>query len=121
MKICLYGISGIPLGKHNVKEPRLDEAHRLVEAKKKTCVQVDILGAEDVQDAEAIVVSAESRADLILKDLEFIETRLGRNPADAEKAVLAKLQARLENERFVFDAGLSDAERQAVAAHSCFV
>jgi ribosome-binding ATPase YchF (GTP1/OBG family) len=121
MKICLAGIPGIPLGKHNVKDPRLDEAHRLVEAKKKTCVQVDLLGAENMQDAEAIVVSEEGRADLILKDLEFIEIRLGRNPPAAEKAVLKKLQAHLENERFVFDAGLSDEEKQDVAAHSCFV
>jgi hypothetical protein len=121
MKLSLFGISGIPLGKHNVKDPRLDEAHRLVEAKKKTCVQLDVLDAEGVEDADVIVVSEESRADLILKDLEFIETRLGRAPAEAEKTVLIKLQAHLEAERFIFNAGLNEAEQQAIAAHSCFV
>ena len=34
MKICLFGISGIPIGRHNVKDPRLDTADRLVEAKR---------------------------------------------------------------------------------------
>ena len=121
MRICLYGISGVPAGKHNVKDPRLDEAHRLVEAKKKTCVQVDVLDESGLPDAEAVVVSEQSRADLILKDLEFIETRLARNPDAAEKAALTKLHTHLEQERFVFDAELSDAERQAIAAHSCFV
>jgi hypothetical protein len=121
MKICLFSIAGIPLGKHNVKDPRLDEAHRLVEAKKKTCVQVEVLGDEGVQDAEVIVVSEESRPDLILKDLEFIETRLGRNPPEAERAVLSKLLSHLENERVLFDAGLNEVEKQAIAAHSCFL
>lgn len=36
MKICLFGISGIALGRHNVKDPRLDQADQLVEAQKKT-------------------------------------------------------------------------------------
>jgi len=121
MKICLFGIAGVPLGKHNVKDPRLDEAHRLVDAKKKTCVQVDVLGDEAVQDAEVIVVSEESRPDLILNDLEFIETRLGRNPPEAEKTVLTKLLAHLENGRVLSDAGLNDVEKQAIAAHSCFL
>ena len=29
MKICLFGISGIKTGKHNLKDPRLDQADRL--------------------------------------------------------------------------------------------
>ena len=32
MKICLFGVSGIALGKHNIKDPRLDQADKLVEA-----------------------------------------------------------------------------------------
>jgi hypothetical protein len=120
MKICLFGIAGVPLGKHNVKDPRLDEAHRLVEAKKKTCVQVDVLGDESVQDAEVIVGSEESCPDLILKDLEFIETRLGRNPPEAERAVLSKLLSHLEGGRNLLNAGLNEVEKQAIAAHTCF-
>ena len=40
MKICLFGITGIPTGNHNVKDARLDEAHKLVEAQKKSYAQV---------------------------------------------------------------------------------
>jgi hypothetical protein len=36
MKICLFGIRGIALGKHNLKDPRLDQADKLVEAQKRT-------------------------------------------------------------------------------------
>ena len=30
MKICLYEMPGVPLGKHNIKDPRLDQADKLV-------------------------------------------------------------------------------------------
>ncbi len=32
MKLCLFGIAGIPMGNHNIKDPRLDQADKLVEA-----------------------------------------------------------------------------------------
>ena len=69
-------------------------------------------------DADAILAHQDARADLILKDLEFVETRLGRDPQPGERAVLEKLRSLLESERFLFNAGLSPEEWQAVAAHS---
>lgn len=121
MKICLFGISGIPTGRHNVKDPRLDEADRLVEAKKKVPVQVDVVDGTDAATSDVLVVSAESRPDLILQDLEFVETRLGRNPAEPEQAALLKLKTRLEQDGFVADAELTPEERQALAVHTCFL
>ncbi len=118
MKFCVFGIPTIPQGKCNLKDPRLDEADRLVEAKKKTYAQVDVLGEEASLEADAILVHRDRFADLILHDLEFVETRLGRNPPAAEAAVLNKIKTELENERTLFQAGLSEAELQAVAAHS---
>lgn len=78
MKICVIGIPGIAVGKHNVKDPRLDQADKLVEAKKKTYAQVDVVGEDGMQEADAILVSRDRLLDVIFKDLEFIETRLGR-------------------------------------------
>lgn len=118
MKICLFGIPGIPLGKHNIKDPRLDEADRLVEAKKKTYAQVEVVGQDETLTADAILVARDSLLDLIFLDLEFIETRLGRGPGDTEKAVLEKLRAHLELEKPVSESGLTPEEAQAVAAHS---
>ena len=117
MKICLFGISEIPAGKHNLKDPRLDEADRLVEAKKKTYAQVDVVGQDESLTADSILVPRDNLLDLIFLDLEFIETRLGRSPGEAEKAVLEKLKSHLETERTVFTAGLNAEELQAVAAH----
>jgi ribosome-binding ATPase YchF (GTP1/OBG family) len=118
VKICVFGIPGVPLGKHNLKDPRLDQADKLAEAKKKTCAQVDVVGEDASLEADVIVVHRERFPDLILHDLEFVETRLGRNPPDAERTVLLKIQAELEAERTMYKAGLSKEELQAVAAHS---
>src|SRR5512146_2726267 len=118
MKLALFGISQIKLGKHNLKDPRLDQADKQVEADKKTHAQVEVIGEEDLLDADAILATQDSKADLILKDLEFVETRLGRDPQPAERAVLEKLRSHLESERLMHASGLSAEEMQAVAAHN---
>ncbi|MCF7731061.1 MAG: DUF933 domain-containing protein [Akkermansiaceae bacterium] len=117
MKICVIGVPGIPEGKHNIKDPRLDQAHELVEAKKKTYAQVDVVGEQGAIDADVILVSRDRLIDLLLKDLEFIETRLSREPSAAEREVLVKLQTHLESERTVASAGLSEEDWQALTGH----
>jgi len=114
MKLSLFGVAGIPPGKHNVKDPRLDQAHRLVEAKKKVYAQVDVTGEEDAATADALVVSASSRLDAILRDLEFVETRLERNPPEPERTALEKIKASLETEQLASAAALAPAEAAAV-------
>jgi len=118
MKICAFGLADLPLGKHNLKDSSLDKAHELVEAKKKAYAQVDLVGEDESLAADAILVHRDRFPDLILHDLEFVETRLGRNPPDAERVVLEKIRTELENERTVFKAGLGKDELEAVAAHS---
>jgi hypothetical protein len=118
MKTCLFGLTGIPPGKHNVKDARLDQAHKLVDAKKRTYAQVDVAGEEDLATADAIVVSESTRLDVILRDLEFVEGRLERNPPEPENAVLHKIKAALEQERFVAASGLTPEEGLAVSAHA---
>src|SRR5262245_34399334 len=114
MKLALFGVHNIPLGKHNVKDSRLDQADELVEADKKTYAQVDAVGEKDVLEADAILTTRDGLPDLMLKDLEMVETRLGRNPPEAERAALLRIQAALESERGLFTAGLSTADLQAI-------
>jgi ribosome-binding ATPase YchF (GTP1/OBG family) len=118
MKIALFGISEIKLGKHNLKDPRFDQVDKLVEADKKTYAQVDVIDQGELADADAILASQEGKADLILKDLEFVETRLGRSPESAERTTLEKIKSLLENEKFILNGNLSSEELQSVAAHS---
>jgi ribosome-binding ATPase len=120
MKIALFGFTEIKLGKHNLKDPRLDQADKLVEADKKTYAQVDVIGEDQLLDADAILALDENKADLILKDLEFVETRLGRDPLPDERAALQKINAFLESEKFLFSSDLTAQDLQAVAAHHFF-
>jgi len=117
MKISLFAIEGAKLGLHNVKNPRLDQVDQLVEAKKKTYVQVELTPGQEVAAADAIVTTAEGRPDLLLHDLEFVETRLSRDPASGEKALFTKLAAHLEQERPICQCGLSSEEQQAIAPY----
>ena len=120
MKISLIGITGVPLGTHRVKDPRLDQADKLVEAAKKVYAHVDVVAEGDALTADAIVASAEGRLELIIRDLELAETRLERNPPEAEKAVFLKIKACLEAEQEVSKAGLTPQEAQAVDAHAFY-
>jgi len=115
MKIGIFSIPDTPLGKHNIKDRRLDEVDNLVKAKKKTYVQVELVGQDAAQEVDAILVLSDSRADLILKDLEFVETRLSRTEDENEKILLNKLKLILEKEEFIFNAGLNPEEKQAIA------
>src|ERR1019366_2426450 len=120
MKIALFGLTGIKTGRHNLKDPRFDEADKLVEADKKTYAQVDVVGDDQLIDAPAILGSVEGGADMIWKDLEFVEPRLAREPQAAERQALEKIKMLLEQEKFVFNSGLAPADLQAVAAHNFF-
>jgi ribosome-binding ATPase len=118
MKVALVGVTGVPIGRHRVKDPRLDQADKLVKADTKTYASVDVVGEDEATTADALVVSPEGRFDLIVKDLEFAETRLQRDPPATEKAVLEKIKAHLEGEGVVAEAGLTPEELSLVESHA---
>ena len=118
MKLSLFGIQGIPLGKHNVKDSRLDQADKLVEAQKKTYAQVDVVEEKEMLTADAVLTTRAALSDLLMKDLDAVETRLSRDPSDAEKAVLQKLADALMSEKAVSAAGLTAEELGVISAHN---
>jgi ribosome-binding ATPase YchF (GTP1/OBG family) len=120
VKISLFGVSGIALGKHNLKDPRLDQADKLVEAQKKTYAQVDVVEEKEMLTADAILTTRAALSDLLMKDLEAVETRLGRNPGEDERAVLQKLADALTSEKPVSTVGLTADELKAISAHNFF-
>ncbi len=117
MKLAIYQVPGVSLGKHNIKDPRLDAADKLVEAKKKIYVQADIVGEDELKEADAILVPEELKGDLALLDMEFLELRLGREQTPEEKALFEKLNAALEAEQLICDLDLSDAERAILGSY----
>jgi hypothetical protein len=120
MKICLYSISGISPGKHNLKDPRLDQVDQLVEAQKKAYAQVDVVSEKELLTVDAILTSHAALSDLLMKDLDFVETRLSRDVDAAEKVVLLKLANALVSELPVSAAGLTAGELELVSAHNFY-
>lgn len=118
MKISVFAIAELSPGKSNVKDSRLDEVDKITKARKKTYVQVELAGEDAALDADAVLTTTDSRSDLVLKDLEFVETRLSRAEQEQEKTLLNKLKAILEKEELIFKAGLSPQEYQAMAGYS---
>ena len=118
MKICLFGITGIPTGNHNLKDPRLDQADKLVEAQKKVCAQVVLADEKELAVCDAILTSRAALSDLLMKDLDFVETRLGRDAGEAERKVLQKMADGLVSETPVWKLGLTAEELTAISAHS---
>jgi len=118
VKIAVFSIPEVSLGKHNIKDSRLDQVDSITKAKKKTYVQVETVGEDALLDADAILALKDARADLVLQDLEFVETRLGRADQEAEKAILLKLKAALEKEEFISSLSLSEEEKKLIVAYN---
>jgi ribosome-binding ATPase YchF (GTP1/OBG family) len=89
----------------------------ITKAKKKTYIQIEAVGEEGAIDSDAIIVLKDAATDLILKDLEFVETRLSRATEEAEKALFTKIKGALEKEQFVTNAGLSDEEKKELVKY----
>lgn len=117
MKIACFGIPELSPGKYNIKDSRLDQVDKLVKAKKKTYVQAEVAGENTMLEADAILTTPDSRTDLILKDLEFVETRLSRCAEEKEKELLNKFKALLEKEEFVSAVSLSEEEKKLIASY----
>lgn len=120
MKISAFAISEIVLGKHNVKETRLDQVDKIVKAKKKTYPQVELVGQDSALEADAIIIPADARMDLILQDLDFVETRLAKSPAENEKVILNKIKVALEKEDFISALGLTSLEKELISGYGLF-
>ena len=120
MKICAFAIGEVALGLHNVKDLKLDQADKLVKAKKKTYPQIELIAEELALDADVIILPQDARMDLILKDLEFMETRLAKNPPEPEKIILDKMKAALEKEAFISSVELTSAQREIISGYGLF-
>ena len=114
MKISIFSIPEISLGKYNIKDTRLDQVDKISKAKKKTYVQVELVNEDTILEADLILVLKDSRVDMVLKDLEFVETRLSRCEQESEKNLLNKLKGILEKEEFILNAQMDDEEKKYI-------
>lgn len=117
MKISIFFIPETASGKYSIKDSRLDEVDKITKAKKKTYVQVELVSTDNALDTDAIVVLKDNCADLVLKDLEFVEKRLSHAETEAEKSLLNKLKNILEKEKFIYGAEFSEEEKKMMSGY----
>jgi len=117
MKISAFAIPEAVLGKHNVKNDKLDQADKLVKAKKKTYPQIELAGQDAAAEADVIIIPIDAKMDLILHDLDFLDNRLAKSPPDNEKIVLDKMKSVLEKEDFISTIGLTDQEKEIISGY----
>jgi hypothetical protein len=96
----------------------MDQADKLVEAQKKIYAQAILTDEKELAVCDAILTSKAALSDLLMKDLDFVETRLGRDAGEAEKKVLQKMADGLVSETPVSKLGLTAADLAAVSAHA---
>jgi ribosome-binding ATPase YchF (GTP1/OBG family) len=117
MKICVYSIPDIVSGKHKIKDSRLDTLDSLAKAKKKTYIEIEAVAEDAAADSDVILVLKDNLTDLILADLDFVETRLSRAEQESEKALLSKLKSILEKEELLFGKEFNDEEKKALSVY----
>ena len=105
------GFTGIELQEGKVK---FNDKNLIALEKKDKPKKITPFFAEFIQDelvhVEAIIIPAENILDLLIFDIEKIETRLSRTDNDAEKALLQKALQNLEEEIPLCDAGFTKEE-----------
>lgn len=118
MKIGLFGIKDNSQGKLSLKDSRLDLIESSFKSANKTYVNVELVDEAKITEAEIILVSEEARLDLLLKDLEFVESRLSRAENESEKKILNEFKTILEKEGFLSELILTEEAKKQVASYS---
>lgn len=114
MKIGVFGFEGITFGKHNIKDTRLDLIEDSFKSHTKTYGYVEFVDESKLSEAEVILISEDARQDLILKDLEFVESRLSRIESESEKKLFSEFKAVLEREAFLSELILTEDDKKVV-------
>lgn len=106
MKIAYTGLD-LPEGKARFEDPVVHSLTAKFSPKKVTPYYFEFIG-DDFESADMIVVARDRVLDLLIYDIEKIETRLERSDDEQERVALAAALSELENEVPVCDMDLDD-------------
>ncbi len=106
MKIAYTGL-GLQEGKVRYEDPTVHSLTAKFSPKKVTPYYFEFIG-DDFESADIIVVTRDHVLDLLIFDIEKMETRLGRSEDEEERAAVAAALAALESEIPVCDMELDD-------------
>lgn len=114
MKIGFHGLE-LPEGKIKYNDAKLQALEQKCQPKKTSPYFVEFVRDEFVH-VDAILLHKDTLLDLLILDIEKLETRRDRSEDPGETALLAKCLTILEAEQPLCDAAFDDAELQALRA-----
>jgi len=114
MKIANTGLE-LPAGKVKYHDRIIEGLTEKFEPKKVSPYFFEVL-PDDYEKADAIAILKSRLLDLLVLDIEKLETRISRADDPAELAALKKCLAHLESEKPVCDLVMTDPEKVHIAA-----
>jgi len=118
MKIGIIGIDVFSQGKANIIDKRVDTLADMFKSAKKVYIQADVVkDQEKLKEADGILCPENTKLDLILGDLEFVELRIERSADEQEKLLLKRFKELLDKESFLTGIVLSEDEKKLVSGY----
>jgi len=112
VKIASVGLPDFPVGKKNLADERLNILEEIMKPSKTTFITVELLDSAGLKDADAIICENESKLDLIISDLEAVESRLLRATEEAEIKLFNRLKDILEKNKCLCEETFTEDEKK---------
>lgn len=118
VKIGIFGLNDIFSGaRRAIIDSRVDKLKDIFKSAKKVYLEAELIYEQlKFSEADGIIINKDSKLDLILSDLEFVETRLSRAQDPKEKELLARFKVRLEKEDFLSNEPLNDEDKKVISS-----
>lgn len=119
MKIGILGTDVFTQGKAALNDERVKALKAMFNSAKEVYIQVDIITAQEkLSEADGIIVPENAKLDLVVHDIEFVETRLSRCADAVEKELLTKFKDHLDKEGLLCELTVSEAEKGLISGYS---
>jgi ribosome-binding ATPase YchF (GTP1/OBG family) len=119
MKIGIVGTDVFSAGKANIIDPRVKTLKEMFASPKEVYIQAEIITDQaKLFECDGILAPESAKLDLIVHEIEFVETRLARASEEKEKTLLSKFKDQLDKEGLICELPLNEEERLAAAAYS---
>lgn len=119
MKIGILGTDIFAQGKVNLIDERVKALKTMFNSAKEVYIPVEIIvDQEKLSESDGIIAPEGSKLDLVVHDLEFVETRLSRTADAVEKALLTKFKDQLDKEGLLCDLTVSEEEKGLISGYS---
>jgi len=119
VKLGVVKIDAFSQGKANLVDNRVKTLKQMFNSAKEVYIQIEVITDEaKLIEADGILCPAAAKLDLIVTDMEFVETRLSRCTDETEKKLLGRFKEHLDKEGLLNELTLSDAEKNLIAGGS---